>query len=192
MATRRGLPVYPSYSEVHRILAACENERDHMLISLLWNTGGRVSEVIQARAGDVTDHGIKLINLKQSVATQKHVFLNPDFLARLRDYTAGKHPGELIITHLNSSKSLSRQMAWKIVTTSGLRAGIVKKKFQQEELRAPWPHAYRHGNAVRMLEQGIPINAVQAQLGHADLKSTEIYARLTNEHVRKLVAGVKF
>jgi integrase/recombinase XerD len=188
----KALPVYPTLSEVHRILAACEIERDRMLIELLWHTGGRISEVLSIRVGDITTHGIKMVNLKQSIPSQKHVFLDQEFLERLRIYSAGRRPEEILVGRLVDNQQMTRQRAWQIVTGLGQKAAIMKSKFRTDRLRAPWPHSYRHGNAVQLLECGLPANAVQAQLGHSSLASTQVYTQLTDPHRRRLISGVKF
>lgn len=188
---RKVLPVYPTYAEVHAIINACENERDRMLVELLWHTGGRVSEVIMARVGDITPHGIKLLNLKQTKSAQKHVFLGADFVARLHAYCAGKSLSDYIITRLNGHERITRERAWQIVTGAGYRASVIKRK-PDGQLHAPWPHSLRHANAIRLLESGVPVSAVQGQLGHNDLGSTSIYLQLTDPHRQQMIQAVKF
>ena len=188
----RALPVYPTLSEVHRILAACEHERDRLLIELLWHTGGRISEVVAIRVGDLTASGIRMRNLKQSVPTEKHVFVQAELLARLREWAREKRPENVLVGRLVDGEELTRERAWQIVTAAGKRAGVQKKRFAADSLRPPWPHSFRHGNAVNLLEQGVPVTAVQAQLGHSSLGSTQVYAQLTDAHRQRLVAGAKF
>lgn len=187
------LPIYPNRTEVARILAACKNDRDRMLIELLWATGGRVSEAIRVRVGDITRNGLAMPNLKQGGSAQKHVFLPAPFLDRLRAYCTGKDQTCPIIGHLtNPSRPISRVMAWMIVTHAGAQAGVLKQRYGASELRPPWPHAYRHGNAIHLLDSGVPVNAVSAQLGHAKLQSTAVYLALSDPHREKLVSSVEF
>ena len=186
------LPVYPSLSDVHRILTACPNERDAWLVKLLWFTGGRVSEVIAARVGDITRSGLKLPNLKQHQSAEKHVFLPPGFLAELRAYCAGRAPQDPIITHLADGKPIGRKMAWIIVTRAGSRAGVLVKRYREDGLRPPWCHSFRHGNAIHLLESGVPLNAVAGQLGHASLQSTAVYLKLADPDRERLVSSVTF
>ena len=40
-------------------------------------------------------------------------------------------------------------------------------------------HAFRHGLATHMLEKNIPLPVISQTLGHADIKSTEVYLRIS-------------
>jgi site-specific recombinase XerD len=48
------------------------------------------------------------------------------------------------------------------------------------------PHCLRHGFATRLLEQGVELRVVQILLGHASIRSTEIYTHLTEPIRRQL------
>ena len=50
------------------------------------------------------------------------------------------------------------------------------------------PHCLRHGFATRLLEQGVELRVVQILLGHASIRSTEIYTHLT-EPIRQQLRG---
>ena len=189
---KRALPVYPSAAEVHRMLDACQHERDRVLLELCWHTGGRISEVIQIRAGDLTARGVRMRNLKQSVPAEKHVYLSPAFLARLRAYAAGQPGDALLVGRLGDGGPITRRQAWNIVTAAARTAGILKRRFASEQMRPIWPHSLRHATAINLLDQGVPVNAVQRHLGHASLASTAVYTQLTDEHTRRLIAGARF
>ncbi len=60
-------------------------------------------------------------------------------------------------------------------------------------------HNLRHSYATHLMEKGVPIMAIQEILGHRDIKTTMIYARLTeliyeNRHdqIRKLMSPLEF
>ena len=57
----RKLPYYLTPEEAHRIISASINARDHLLLRLLWETGGRISEAIALRLGDVSRDGIRVL-----------------------------------------------------------------------------------------------------------------------------------
>lgn len=192
MPRRKLLPIYPLPGEVHAAIAACDNERDRLLLELLWHTGGRVSEVLAIRVGDLTPTGVRMINLKQKEPAEKHVFLHPAFRARLAELCKGRSPGEYLIVNPRTGKPISRQMAWLIVKRACARAGVVRARPGERELEPLWPHAFRHGFAVNLLQQHVPVTGVQQLLGHGDLGSTQIYAALANPDLERHVAGVRF
>lgn len=189
-----GLPMYVTLSEAHRIGRACEHDRDQLLVDTLWVTGGRISEVVNVRAGDITKDGILLLNEKQrSGLSQKHVYCPGPFMVRLRAFANGLPPEAPLFGRLaNASKPIGRVMGWYIVTRAAAKAGILKRKFGVEALRAPSPHAYRHGCAIHMLDEGVPINIAQAQLGHSSLQSTSVYLKVSDSHRQAIMAKIPF
>jgi len=51
------------------------------------------------------------------------------------------------------------------------------------------PHTFRHLHAVTALDNGVPLNDLQQQLGHTDLKTTSIYLKADINHRRKSYEG---
>lgn len=47
------------------------------------------------------------------------------------------------------------------------------------------PHRFRHSAATLLIEEGVGIRMVQALLGHASLKTTEIYVRVSNTALQR-------
>ena len=54
-------PYYLTSDEAHRVIAAAENDRDHLFLRVLWETGIRVSEAICVKLGDVGRDGIRVL-----------------------------------------------------------------------------------------------------------------------------------
>lgn len=184
----RTLPVYLTPEEVERLIGAASSARDRLLIFLLWVTGGRVSEVIQARWGDLTETGIRLPNLKQgrSGLVEKHVFLPEPVLRRLREEAQGRDPAAPIFLGARG-RPISRWRAWQIVREAARRAGLFRRKRSAPEGHPIWPHVLRHSYAVHLLRQGLPITLVQRQLGHRTLSSTQVYTQIADVHAEEMV-----
>ncbi len=190
----RLLPVYLTAEEVHRLQQAATSDRDRLLIWLLWATGARVSEVVQARVGDVTETGIRLANLKRhgrhSLA-EKHVVLPPPAVEYLKGQLKGRDPSEYIFPGRSGRGHLSRKMAWLIVKEAAARAGIFRRTPRRNGAEtAAWPHTLRHSYAVHLLREGKPITLVQRQLGHRNLSATQVYTQLADVHVEELMREV--
>jgi integrase len=165
----RTLPVYLDRTEVERLLEAADSDVARLLIRLLWWTGARVSEVLAARVGDITEAGIRLPNRKQhrpwSIA-EKHVILPPAALAELKAATAGRRPDEFILARADGTR------AWA------------------SEARPAWPHTLRHSYAVHLLKERVPITVVQRQLGHRNLSATQVYTQLADYDTTRVMSEV--
>lgn len=202
----RSLPQYVTLPEVHAMMRHARCERDRMLIWFLWHTGARISEALELRAGDLTKHGVRLVNLKQgrfvkqpdgtrkhiSIREEKHVLLPAAFLAEWREYVRGSTPDAFVFQRQNGPERISRMQAWKIITRMGREAGIFKRRFSDGELRPPSPHKWRHGYAINLLEHDLPLPTIADQLGHKSIANTAIYTRLVSKRKSEMIAEVQF
>jgi len=70
---------------------------------------------------------------------------------------------------------LSRQGAWAILKRHAERVGLSDQVS---------PHVLRHSCASHMLAHGADIRVVQELLGHVSIATTQLYTRLSSEHLR--------
>jgi integrase/recombinase XerD len=70
---------------------------------------------------------------------------------------------------------LSRQGAWAVVSHHADRAGLGATVS---------PHVLRHSCASHMLSHGADIRVVQELLGHVSIATTQLYTKLSQEHLR--------
>src|SRR5579885_2991400 len=171
--------------DVHAMLRAVASERDRLLLWLLWTTGGRVTEVLSIRVADVLDDGaIRLLNEKQRNPDRrlKVCFVPSDVITMIDDYVAtyGLRPNDYLFAGRRPGSHLSRQMAWLIVKRMATAAGVIRIG-KNGVPTAAWTHLLRHGTAVNMVRQRVPLPAIKDQLGHASLQSTDVYARMFDE-----------
>ncbi|MEM1149003.1 MAG: tyrosine-type recombinase/integrase [Pseudomonadota bacterium] len=76
-----------------------------------------------------------------------------------------------------------------------LRAATFRKRLKALSKRLSiephlTPHRFRHSAATLLIEEGIDIRMVQALLGHANLRTTEIYVRVSNHALRRTLERV--
>jgi integrase/recombinase XerD len=75
-------------------------------------------------------------------------------------------------------RPLSRMSVWQIVSESADRAGLSGRIH---------PHLLRHSFATHLLEGGADLRVVQELLGHADIRTTEIYTNIDRTHLSEVV-----
>ncbi|HIE39019.1 MAG TPA: tyrosine recombinase [Anaerolineae bacterium] len=173
----RRLPRSLSAEEVTRLLdglrggSTSKALRDRALLEVLYATGMRVSEVVGLTVGDVDLEG-GAIRCRGSGARERTLPLTPRATEALRTYLERGRPrlvqgagvDTLFVNH--RGQPLTRQGLWLIVRERAEMAGI---------RQGVTPHMLRHSFAAHLLEQGTPLQEVQARLGHANLATTQVY-----------------
>lgn len=152
--------------------------RDHAMLELLYATGIRVSELIGLNVSNVfLSAGFIRCESKDKA---RIIPMYPTALKALTDYLRDVRPRlaeegeEALFVNMNGTR-MSRQGFWKLIKYYGEKAGI------QAEIT---PHTLRHSFAAHLLENGADIHAIQEMLGHSDLSSTQIYAKLVNQRLK--------
>ena len=180
------LPKFLDLDEVDRLLAQPDvatprGLRDKALISVLYATGLRVSELISLkstnlhlREGYLTCVGKgdkeRLVPIGQEAAdwVQK-------YLAEGRPKLVPKSSPWLFVNARGGP--LSRVGFWKLLKEYGLKAGITRNIS---------PHVLRHSFATHLLDRGADLRAIQMMLGHADLSTTQIYTHVLEARLRSV------
>lgn len=157
--------------------------RDRAMLSLLYATGIRVSELIGLRVSDLdTEEG--LLRVVGKGDKQRLVPVGREALAAVssyfRDYRQlllnGRTSAHLFVTA--RGKGMTRQGFWKLLRGHGKAAGI----------HSPLsPHVLRHTFATHLLEGGADLRSVQLMLGHADLGTTQIYTHVMQSRLRETI-----
>jgi integrase/recombinase XerD len=189
-AAAKRLPKALTVEEVTAILtstggAAAEplGVRDRALLELLYGTGARISEAIGLDVDDLDlDTGVALLRGKGG--KQRLVPIGRHAREALEAYLVRVRPGLLAgaesAVFLNARGGrLSRQSAWTILRTAASRAGI------DAEVS---PHTLRHSFATHLLDGGADVRVVQELLGHASVTTTQVYTKVTVDHLREVYA----
>jgi len=163
----RRLPDVLSADELRRLLAEAyrDRARDGLLIRLLFESAVRVSEASRLDAADVdvTERTVKVVQGKGG--KDRLVFLTEDLTQLVRLHLDGRPRGPLFLS--NRGTRLSVRRIQSVVRTAARRAGIDDKRISPHTLRRTW--------ATMTRNVGMPLDSVQAMLGHSDPKTTLIY-----------------
>jgi len=157
--------------------ATAQGQRDDLLNRAwfyLFSEGGlRLGEVCDLRLGDIDLAAQRLIVRQGKGNRDRVVPLSPTLLAALRAYLPVR--GEADTDHL----LICRQQA----VSATLIWGRLHRYGQQAQVEVS-PHRLRHTLATRLLNAGIPITSLQKLLGHEQLQTTLVYARVHDETVQ--------
>jgi integrase/recombinase XerD len=178
------LPRFLDLEEVDRLLAQPDVStprglRDKALISVLYATGLRVSELITLKLSNLhLDDGYLTCVGKGD--KERIVPVGQDATDWVRRYLQEARPqfvkksSTWLFVNARGGP-LSRVGFWKLLKEYGLKAGIT---------RDISPHVLRHSFATHLLDRGADLRAIQMMLGHADLSTTQIYTHVLEARLR--------
>jgi integrase/recombinase XerD len=193
-ATPQRLPKALPVADVEKLLEAAGAEgaptglRDRALLELLYGSGARISEAVGLDLDDV-DRENGLVRLHGKGGKDRIVPLGSyaeraleAYLVRLRPTlaarTATSSRGAVLLN--TRGGRLSRQSAWAVLQQAATRARLGPKVS---------PHTMRHSFATHLLEGGADVRVVQELLGHASVTTTQIYTRVSADHLREVYAA---
>ena len=150
-----------------------------LMIKLLIVTGLRISELTNLKICDVSTDASQMI-VRGKGNKERIVFVpNEELQDMFRGYCSdrAKHGSLRSPLFLNAvGRRLRSQTFRKRLRALSHRLGITPHLT---------PHRFRHSAATLLIEEGTDIRMVQALLGHANLRTTEIYVRVSNHALRR-------
>ena len=145
--------------------------RDRALVLFLYNTGARVQEAADLRAGhlDLGEHPLVRLHGKDKWRTCPLWRKTADLLSLLLQSSGQQAaPGTPVVCARR--QPLTRFGIYKIIRRHGARLDDPRTG------RRVSPHILRHTAAVHLLDAGVDVNVIRGWLGHADLSTTNRYA----------------
>ena len=191
---RRGrkLPQVLTADEQARLLAQAEADpvpssaiRARAILRLFLNTGLRASELINLKVRDIDWTTGDFIVRQGKGGKDRALTLSDDDLELLREYSSSKGPESNdahVFTSLNGRKPLCGRWLRRWLAKLGEQAGLNKRCH---------PHLFRHTLACDLLAKTNSLKVVQDTLGHEDISTTTIYARLVNNEVKNALKNLR-
>jgi site-specific recombinase XerD len=162
------------------------DERNFMIISMLWALGLRISELTALTiASFEPDHEPEskcgLLRVPGKGKKERALFVTDKLYTNLVAYLA--HPVSpkqkhlpLFPTHNDKNKHLSPDRIQRMLQENVRQAGITERIT---------PHVLRHSFATHMFQTGVPTRAIEAMLGHTSTDETSIYIHVPEERKRQ-------
>lgn len=178
------MPAILSLDEVEKLLeqpdiSDTKGIRDKAMLEVLYATGMRVTELISLSVSDInmdmeflsckSGERMRVIPLGSKALEALDIYMQKARMSMLRDES------ENILFVNCFGHPMTRQGFWKIIKGYAKKAGI------KTEIT---PHMLRHSFAVHLIENGADIQSVQEMMGHSDISTTQMYARLNKSRLK--------
>jgi integrase/recombinase XerD len=184
------IPKALSEDHVLRLLESISGDdplslRDRAVLELLYGTGARVSEIVTLNLSDLSyDDG--LLRLIGKGDKERLVPVGRAAHEAVSSWTSPLGRSRLI-----GEKSLSREdqhalflnQRAKRITRQGIHLMVQKRAERAGLESAVSPHVLRHSCATHMLAHGADVRVVQELLGHSSVATTQIYTKVSQDHL---------
>lgn len=154
--------------------------RDKLIISLLYGTGIRLSELMHLKDADIytTEFLIKVLgkrNKERIIPYPRSLNALIEQYRSARSELFGTTTGLLLLTA--KGKPVYEKLIYRVVNQNLGKVTTIDQKS---------PHVLRHSFATHLLNRGADLNAVKEMLGHSNLSATQIYTHTSLEKIRKV------
>ena len=160
--------------------------RDATLLSILYDTGARVQELVDLRVRDVRLDPPPVLSLTGKGRKTRHVPIMSNTEAVLRQYMTENH----LLQNGAQDRPLFCNRQHRKMTREGVAFILDKYVAQARAVSSAipdkvTPHVLRHTKAMHLLQAGVNLIYIRDLLGHVDIATTEVYARADTELKRK-------
>jgi len=167
-------PRYLTQDDIRRFFSVIDSHRDRALFALIYHHGLRVGEVALLARGDVSLARGRIVirRLKGGRWSEQPLFAGT--LELLREYVGTVPASDPLIPLFTGRRG-------------PLQKRQIQSLFERYREAAGLPeyatcHSLRHSIATHLLDAGQSLQFIQEHLGHQSIRSTTIYARITDRH----------
>jgi integrase/recombinase XerC len=183
------LPRVPTIEEVNSVLdsempeCSAFEERDRLILELLYGCGIRNSELIGINLDDIRWLN-EVILVRGKGRKERYVPFGESAKIAIQAYLPKRQ--QVIAAARSGEKALLVNLRGARLTTRSV--GRIVKRIAVARGLSPdvHPHTLRHAFGTHMLEEGADLRAIQEMLGHERLSTTQRYTQLTVKHVMEV------
>lgn len=177
MKTPKVLPTFLTEGEVGGLLSKPNDRfagvRDRMVLELLYSTGCRVSELVGLDLSDLSMEE-RRAKVRGKGNRERLVFLGAEAMDAIKTWIPVRE-NRLDRDDADAQKALVLNAHGRRITERGIFY-LVSRYAEESALgRRVGPHTFRHSFATHVLDRGADLRVVQELLGHASLRTTQIY-----------------
>jgi len=186
-------PCYLDTAEIEAILAqpdrsTLEGQRDHALLSFLYNTGARIQEALEVCPQAVRFDSPACVRLYGKGRKERLCPLWPETVSLLKALLQRQRRAddERIFVNRYGVPLGASGVRFKLAEYVEAAAKIVPSLASKHVT----PHSFRHATAVHLVAAGVDITVIRSWLGHVSLDTTNHYAQANLETKRKALERV--
>lgn len=185
------LPNVLSQEEVRRIIDLPWDDfsslRDATMFNIFYSTGCRLSELLAMDESDISLSESRVL-VKGKGSKERYVFLTDHAKHLLGEYLPRKRALQLShgIDDKEDLQALMINVRGKRLSAAGVHSIFELYQVKLQMQKRFTPHVLRHSFATHLLDNDSGIRVVQELLGHSSISTTQIYAHVSNERLRKV------
>ncbi len=162
-------------SEVIDLLTAVQPLKNRTVLATAYGAGMRVSEACSLRVDDI-DSKLMLIKIREAKGDKdRYVMLAQSLLHGLREYwKVTKPPKQFLFPGQMPDSHVAPRTVQSALKKAVAKVGLTKRVT---------PHTLRHSFATHLLDTGTDIRTVQVLLGHASIRSTQLYTHISPKRI---------
>lgn len=165
--------------------------RDRAMLELLYASGLRISELVGLSISDV-NLGERVLRAFGKGSKERLVPFGGPATRALEAWLGGGGRPQMVPAQFARrddaealflsvrGRRMSRQAAWTVVHQAAEAVGLGDRVT---------PHVFRHSFATHLLDHGADVRVVQELLGHASITTTQLYTKVSQDHLRRVYAA---
>lgn len=173
------LPSVMKVQEVFAVINALDNTKHKTLITLLYSTGMRLSEIANLKIEDIDSTLMRIKVVSGKGKKDRFVLLSHSVLLELRAYYVQYRPSIYLFNGAGAGKKYAVRTIQHIMQNTLAKIGLENKNYSV--------HTIRHSFATHLIDNGADLQLIQQLLGHHHISQTTQYLHLSSKRIDQTV-----
>jgi integrase/recombinase XerC len=187
LKTEKNLPHFIKESEMDNLLdhfhftEDFSGKRDRLMIELLYNTGIRLSELVNLKIANVSlyDQTIKVLGKRNK---ERIIPISSFIVNLIKDYLQDLASDSKVKSDVFLIQTDKMEKVYPVFVYRTIKHYLGKVSYSEKKS----PHVLRHTFATHLLNKGADLNAVKDLLGHSSLAATQVYTHNSLDKLKKV------
>lgn len=174
---QKSTPVVLTKAEIDKLFSVIANKQHKLILMLYYSSGLRLSEAINLRVKDL-DFEENVVWVRSGKGGKDRMSILSEKLSEnLREFCKFKSSNDYVFINKKHGGPLNPRTIQMALERAKVNANLGKDVHV---------HTLRHSFATHLLESGVDIRYIQELLGHADLSTTQIYAKVSSQKLKEI------